>query len=395
VFIGVPSIRPGWRYTAAGCPAARFFTSAVARDLPSAAASIRDALENPMQVPSKELPPNTDLRRAPLLEAQVEIEIAADELERARAAARELERVAGRFGSKALAASTALAYGRVRLAEGATADAERHFEDAARLWHEVGAPYEAAVARMGLADAHRARGNAQRADSELRAARVVLEQIRDVHQADRAAGVDVAPQNDQHRAPRLDVFRREGDYWSLTFDRHTVRVRDLKGMRYIARLLTDPGREYHVLDLVTAESGQTTAVGRTPQPGLSYLGLGDAGPLLGAPAKEAYRRRLAEIDDDISEALATGDDERAAQSDVERDLLIRELTRAVGLGGRDRRAASASERARASVTRAVRQAIARIRQHHPTLGTHLDRAIRTGTYCSYLPDSPGSMEWKI
>jgi hypothetical protein len=137
------------------------------------------------------------------------------------------------------------------------------------------------------------------------------------------------------------------------------------------------------------------AVGRTPQPGLSYLGLGDAGPLLDAPAKEAYRRRLAEIDDDISEALATGDDERAAQSDVERDLLIRELTRAVGLGGRDRRAASASERARASVTRAVRQAIARIRQHHPTLGTYLDRAIRTGTYCSYLPDSPGSMEWKI
>jgi tetratricopeptide (TPR) repeat protein len=364
-------------------------------DLPSAAASIRDALENPMQVPSKELPPNTDLRRAPLLEAQVEIEIAAGELERARAAARELERVAGRFGSKALAASATLAYGRVRLAEGATADAERHFEDAARLWHEVGAPYEAAVARMGLADAHRARGNTQRADSELRAARVVLEQIRDVHQADRAAGVDVAPQSDQHRAPRVDVFRREGDYWTVTFDRHTVRVRDLKGMRYIVRLLTDPGREYHVLDLVTAESGQTTAVGRTPQPGLSYLGLDDAGPLLDAPAKEAYRRRLAEIDDDISEALATGDDERAAQSDVERDPLIRELTRAVGLRGRDRRAASASERARASVTRAVRQAIARIRQHHPTLGTHLDRAIRTGTYCSYLPDSPGSMEWKI
>jgi hypothetical protein len=55
------------------------------------------------------------------------------------------------------------------------------------------------------------------------------------------------------------------------------------------------------------------------------------------------------------------------QADVERDLLIRELTRAVGLGGRDRRAASASERARASVTRVVRQAIARIRQHYSTL----------------------------
>ena len=131
------------------------------------------------------------------------------------------------------------------------------------------------------------------------------------------------------------------------------------------------------------------------EPGLSHSGLGDAGPLLDAQAKEAYRRRLAEIEDDIGEALAMGDDERAAQADVERDLVIRELTRAVGLGGRDRRAASASERARASVTRAVRQAILRIREHHPTLGTHLDRAIRTGTYCAYLPDSPASVEWKI
>ncbi len=40
-------------------------------------------------------------------------------------------------------------------------------------------------------------------------------------------------------------FRREGDYWTVTFEGHTVRVRDLKGMRYLARLLADPGREFH------------------------------------------------------------------------------------------------------------------------------------------------------
>ena len=364
-------------------------------DVASAAASIRDALENPMQVPSKELPPNTDLRRAPLLEAQVEIEVAAGDMERARAAAGELEAVADRFESKALAASTALAYGRVRLAEGATADAQRHFEEAGRLWHEVGAPYEAAVAQTGLAEAHRAQGNAHRADSEQQAARAVFERIQDVRHADRAAPVAVVPEPDPHRAPRLDVFRREGDYWLVAFDEHTVRVRDLKGMRYLARLLADPGREFHVLDLVAAETGPTAAGGRPAEPGLSYRGLGDAGPLLDARAKEAYRRRLAETEDDIGEALAMGDDERAAQADVERDLLIRELSRAVGLGGRDRRAAAASERARASVTRAIRQAIARIREHHPPMGTHLDRAIRTGTYCVYLPDSPTAMEWKI
>ena len=362
-------------------------------DTALAAASIRDALENPMQVPSKERPPNTELRRAPLLEAQVEIEVAAGDLDRARAAAGELERVAARFGSKALAASTALAHGRVRLAEGATADAERHFEEAVRLWREVGAPYEAAVARTGLAEAHRARGDA-RGRTRSCGQPATSSSGSETSTRPTEPHVDVVPERDQTRAPRLDGFRREGDYWSITFDGHTVRVRDLKGMRYLARLLAEPGREFHVLDLVAAESGQPAAGGRAAEPGLSNSRLGDAGPLLDAQAKEAYRRRLAEIEDDMGEALAIGDDERAAQADVERDLVIRELTRAVGLGGRDRRAASASERARASVTRAVRQAIARIREHHPTLGTHLDRAIRTGTYCAYLPDSPASVEWK-
>ena len=92
-------------------------------DVALAAASIRDALDHPVNVPSKELPPNTELRRAPLLEAQVEIEIAAGDLDRARSAADELEQVAARFESKALAASAALAQGRVRLAAGDAAGA--------------------------------------------------------------------------------------------------------------------------------------------------------------------------------------------------------------------------------------------------------------------------------
>ena len=78
-------------------------------DTATAVASIRDALERPVRVPSKERPPNTDLQRAPLLEAQVEIEIAAGDIGRARSAADELERVATRFESKALVASAALA----------------------------------------------------------------------------------------------------------------------------------------------------------------------------------------------------------------------------------------------------------------------------------------------
>src|ERR671910_3629354 len=63
-------------------------------DVAAAAAFIRDALERPSRVPSKERPPDSDLQRAPLLEAQVEIEIAAGNVDRARSAADELEGVA-------------------------------------------------------------------------------------------------------------------------------------------------------------------------------------------------------------------------------------------------------------------------------------------------------------
>ncbi len=333
-------------------------------DAAAAAASIRDALERPSRVPSKELPPDTDLQRAPLLDAQVEIEIAAGDLGRARSAAEELERVAARFRSSALVAGATLARGRVRLSEGNAAEAERCCSEAARLWNQIGAPYEAALARMVLAEALRAGGSEDRAVLELQAARTILERIEVAASA----------------TTETNVFRREGDYWSVVFAGRTVRVRDLKGMRYLAQLLIHPGREFHVLDLVAAESGQRTA-------------LADAGEILDEQAKGAYRRRLAEIEDDIEQARALTDAGREAQADAERDFLVRELARAVGLGGRDRRAASASERARSGVTRAVRQAIARLGEHHPELGEHLSRAIRTGTHCAYAPEPGTPAAW--
>jgi hypothetical protein len=363
-------------------------------DVATAAAAIRDALEHPLRVPSKERPPNTDLQRAPLLEAQVEIEIVAGDIGRARSAVDELELVAARFGSKAFLASAALARGRVRLAEGDAAGAERSLSEAVRLWNEVGAPYEAALARMSLAAAHTAAGGEHRAVLERHAARTILDGIQAAPSMTPPAHIQDHEPLDEQPAASGNVFRREGDYWSIIFDGHTVHVRDLKGMRHLARLLAEPGREFHVLDLVAAETGRgEPAADSGPAANLPRSAFGDAGEILDARAKEAYRRRLTEIDDDIEQARALGDAERAAQADTERGFLVRELARAFGLSGRGRRAASASERARAGVTRAVRQAIARIGEHHPQLGEHLSHTIRTGTYCAYFPDPRAPAGW--
>ncbi|MFP5375927.1 MAG: hypothetical protein ACLGIO_03975, partial [Acidimicrobiia bacterium] len=78
----------------------------------------------------------------------------------------------------------------------------------------------------------------------------------------------------------------------------------------------------------------------------------------------------------------------------ELDALVAHLARAFGLGGRGRPAASAAERARVNVTRALRTAAARLAEALPEAGPALDRGIRTGTYCAYEP-AEGDVRWVV
>ena len=347
-------------------------------DIAGASASIKDALDHPLNIPSKELPPNTELRRAPLLDAQVEIAIAGGDVDLARTAADELDRIAQTFSSKGIEACAALAHGRVLLAHGNPTAARRAFDRARLLWSDFPAPYEAAKARLGLADAYRAEGNEDRADMELRAARAAFDRIGTAIDATQIPTHDTASTHEREAAG--NVFRRTGDHWEIAYDGRAVTLHDLRGLGYLARLVREPGREVHVLDLAS------------PDP-TTVLQIGDAGALLDDEAKAAYKRRLTDIDEDIAEAESFGDTARATRARVEREFFVRELSRAVGIGGRDRRAGSASERARASVTQAIRHAMSRIAEHHPALGEHLERTVRTGTYCVYLPDTRVEIVW--
>ena len=115
-------------------------------------------------------------------------------------------------------------------------------------------------------------------------------------------------------------------------------------------------------------------------------GLGDALPHLDAEAQRAYRDRLRELRPELDAAKEAGDGERAARLEVEIDLIVSELSAAFGLGGRARKEGSVAERARQSVTKAIRDALRRIREEDAVLGEHLTRAVKTGLYCSYDPD---------
>lgn len=193
------------------------------------------------------------------------------------------------------------------------------------------------------------------------------------------------------------VFAREGDYWTISYAGSETRLKDIKGLRYIAQLLKVPGREVHVLDLAMSVEGtvaQSTGP-RVEHDDQSSDGFGDAGVILDATAKAAYKQRLADLREDLEEAEGFNDPERAARAQEEIDALISQLAGGVGLGGRDRKAASQAEKARVNITKSVKDALKRIDEHHRQLGDHLRATIRTGAYCAYVPDPRLEISWKL
>ncbi len=371
-------------------------------DLDAAAASIEDALVNPFDVPSKERPPHGGLRRAPLLDAQVEIAVAAGDVETARRAADELQTIADMFESRALSASAALAQARAALAEDDPAAAIHEGDRALAAWIEVGAPFEAAVVRMTLGQARARCGNDEGARMEWQAARRGFESFGAALWAERAAAAAAgsAPGGRSTPPRRHSTFRCDGDTRTVTFDGVTVLIHDLKGFRYLERLLAEPNREFHALDLIAVERGSLPTITRSSDSRSAddadprHEG-GHAGPLLDDQARRAYQRRLVDIDEDIEDATAMNDVGRLALAQADRDYLVQELARAVGLGGRSRFAGATSERARTSVTRSLRYAISRIAEHHPALADHLRRTVSTGTYCVYQPDPQAPVDWSV
>src|SRR5262249_27127333 len=106
-------------------------------------------------------------------------------------------------------------------------------------------------------------------------------------------------------------------------------------------------------------------------------------------------RRLSELRGEVEEAKELGHVERAEHAEEEIAALTQELARAVGLGGRTRRAASAAERARQSITKSIKSALETITQSEPRRGTLLARCIKTGTFCSYQPDPEVPLAWEF
>jgi hypothetical protein len=106
------------------------------------------------------------------------------------------------------------------------------------------------------------------------------------------------------RAVQQGILRKEGEYWTVGYRNSAFRLRDTKGLAYLAHLLRHPGTEFHTLDLVggIASDREENEIGQSVEglprgiealekEGIHVTDLGDAGEMLDDQAKVAYRRR--------------------------------------------------------------------------------------------------------
>lgn len=192
------------------------------------------------------------------------------------------------------------------------------------------------------------------------------------------------------------TFRREGEYWTISYERRVIRVKHAKGLSYIAHFLAHPGREFHVTDQMAFGSGVSGGVvnPKTIEE-LTRNDLGDVGPALDATSKSSYRQRLRDLRAELDEAISIGDPGRVERAQEEIEFLSKELARAVGIGGRDRKINSEAERARLRVTNVVRSAVRKIAKEHPALGRYLALSLHTGSLCSFEPDARFPGVWRL
>jgi hypothetical protein len=165
------------------------------------------------------------------------------------------------------------------------------------------------------------------------------------------------------------TLERDGDMWRITSSTGiSMHLKDGKGLSYLRHLVGRPGQELHVTDLAEL-------------PDVSP----DAGAVLDAKAKAAYKERLEGLREQLEEARRFGDPVRAEAAQAEIDAIADALAGAVGLGGRDRKIGAQVEKVRINVQRRLRDAIQRIEEHDPALGRYLAATIKTGTFCMFLP----------
>lgn len=334
--------------------------------------------------------------------------------------------------------------GRLAATMGRWDDASRHFEDALRMNAKFGTVQWCARTQLAYAEMLLERGRAE--DREL-VERLLRESVTTARQLELSALIDkaraaqrrvqaigpnephvseassrmvpnatagipavgangvLADDSSKEARGRLEsgqrplLFRREGEYWTIVYNEKVCRFRDAKGFQYLLHLLRSPGREFYAADLLASVDPPPTSRLSAADPSSLAAhritgGIAGVGPLLDATAKAEYKRRLAEVQDELEEAERFNDPGRADRARAESDAILSQLGAATGLYGHPRQTGSSAERARLAVTKGIKAVLRKLDGEHPALGRYLSAHVKTGHLCVYRPDPDRPVLWE-
>ncbi len=162
-----------------------------------------------------------------------------------------------------------------------------------------------------------------------------------------------------------NVFKLRGEFWQATFAGETQHFKDSVGMKYIARLLSEPHKDIPAVTLHSLQSGIDPLVMT-----------GSSGELLDEQARQEDGQRFRDLQEEFRKARENDDLAQIESLELEMDQLTNAVTEATGLGGRSRQKTDI-EKIRKSVREAISRDMRRIGKKHEALGNHLTTFIDT------------------
>jgi len=192
-----------------------------------------------------------------------------------------------------------------------------------------------------------------------------------------------------------NLFQRQGDVWTISYQGTPVHLKDMKGLHYLAHLLSNPGQSMTPPHLIALVDSPTASPGKgqtNPQEleneTLNIQGGNDGDEILDKKAVRDYKGRLDDLKQEIEEAEANNDQGTLEKLSEEKQWLLEQLRRVTGLGGKIRTFANPDTKVIKAVSNTIRNSLKTIQKEHPVLATHLRRALRLGVFCVYQPECP-------
>lgn len=170
--------------------------------------------------------------------------------------------------------------------------------------------------------------------------------------------------------PDKNYFLKENDVWQISYEDKQVLITEVKGLNDLAKMLGHPEKQFHCTELMGS--------------GLEAI----AEPVFDEKARRSYQKKIHELQEEIRWSENNNDLQRSINLHAEYDQIVDHLTSSLGLKGKIRTSHDNLDKTRSAVTWRIRNAIQKIEKVHPMLGKHLAAAVKTGIFCSYVPEKP-------